>query len=124
MRKGNYSPCPWDLAFTINMHGWDVLNVVDKNGNPVAIMASREKLKENAHLIKYAPQMHELLEELFDVFNLCTRQAIARWVKNGCNIGLARECAAKNIEYARRIKKLLKEVKGETNEKTEHARGV
>ena len=54
---------------------------------------------------------------LFDVFNLCTRQAIARWVKNGCSIRLARECASKNIEYARKIKKLLKEVKGETNEK-------
>ena len=65
----------------------------------------REKLEENAHLIKYAPQMYELLEELFEVFNLCTRQAIARWVKNGCSIRLARECAAKNIEYARKIKK-------------------
>ena len=110
--KRKHAEGPWDLAFTINMHGWDVLNVVDKNGNPIAIMARRENLEENAHLIKYAPQMHELLEELFDVFNLCTRQAIARWVKNGCNIRLARECASKNIEYARKIKKLLKEVRG------------
>lgn len=111
MRKGNYSPWPWDLAVTIGIHGWDVLSVVDKNGDPVARMAGREKLEENAHLIKYAPQMHELLEELFDVFNLCTRQAIARWVKNGCSKRLARECAAKNIEYARKIKKLLREAR-------------
>lgn len=113
MRKGNYSPWPWDLAVTIGLRGWDVLSVVDKNGDPVARMAGGEKLEENAHLIKYAPQMHELLEELFAVFNLCTRQAIARWVKNGCSIRLARECASKNIEYARKIKKLLKEVRWE-----------
>lgn len=113
MRKGNYSPSPWNVAVTIGLQGWDVLSVIDKNGEAVARMAGRSNLEENAHLIKYAPEMYELLEELFDVFNLCTRQAIARWVKNGCSIRLARECAAKNIEYARKIKKLLKEARWE-----------
>ncbi len=122
--KRSFTKPPW----TIQWPGYDgkqfkIYKVYDTGAKMlIASLPQREGCmcmedRGNVLLTKYAPEMYELLEELFDVFNLCTRQAIARWVKNGCSIRLARECAAKNIEYARKIKKLLKEVKGETNEK-------
>lgn len=64
-------------------------------------------------LIAAAPEMYDMLKELYDNLNRGVKYIISRRVKNGCPIDLARKCSASNIELARRIKALLKKARGE-----------
>lgn len=85
----------------------------DQDGNWRGFDEDLTEVNANAALIKASPLMYSLLESIKRRLDRSIRCCIAQYLRNGYSLETAKHFNRINIEYSGRIKRLLKEARGE-----------